>query len=157
MRSVIPHGLESHALATVPTRFLGSALLARRLGARAVQLSFANLALTIVSFAVLAAAFGLTGAGLAFAGTAVVTLLAYAVALRSIVVFPWRRVIRTYAQTGACAVVAGLVVAVSPGIMGLMASGLAYVLAFGMLALVFERESLNEVFLFVQRYAARIR
>lgn len=144
-------------LATVPARFLGSALLARRLGARAVQLSLANLALTIVSFVLLAAAFGLTGAGLAFAGTAVITLLAYAVALRSIVEFPWRRVIRTYAETGACAVVAGLVVSMSPGIAGLMASGLAYVLAFGMLALAFEREPLRAALLLLRRQATGVR
>ncbi|MFL5679360.1 MAG: oligosaccharide flippase family protein [Chloroflexota bacterium] len=133
------------SLAGPPTSILRSLIYARGGARQAMVLAAAMLLVLLVSFPVLAATFGIAGAGLAFLATNYIGLTIHAWATRTIVPFPWLRVARILAGVGAAGTVAWAASVAIPGFPGLIVSGVAYLAILAMLALRFERSEVDRM------------
>ena len=130
------------SLAWGPVLILRALVFARGDSRVGLQLAMFNVVLIYVLFPVLTVPFGLTGAGVAFAISAVAALLAYVWATRGALIFPWPSIARIVMEMVLAGVVALVVVGAVGGVLGLIASGLAYTAIFGVLVVVFQRDLL---------------
>ncbi|MEP7360052.1 MAG: oligosaccharide flippase family protein [Chloroflexota bacterium] len=105
--------------------------------------TIAALVVTFAVFPVLVVAFGLVGGGIGFVVHALVQLIGFAWATRSITPFPWLRVARIYLIAGAAGVCAALSLTVLGGLPGLVLSGAVALAAYGLLMFIFERDQIG--------------
>lgn len=142
------------ALAGVPAMFLRGLAFAAGENRRVLAWTVAAIAVALVSFPVLLLAFGLPGGGLAFLIHALTLLFGYHRATRHLAPFPWTRLGRIYALAATAGLSAALVLAALPGVAGLIVSALVYLVAYGLLLVVFERDQLLRAWQLLVRGAA---
>jgi PST family polysaccharide transporter len=127
------------SLAWGPVLILRALVYARGDSRLGLGLAAFNLAVVYVLFPVLTAALGLTGAGIAFAVSAVIALAGYVRATHDALVFPWLSIARILAETTVASAAAALVVGIEGGPAGLVLSGVVYLATFAVLVIAFER------------------
>lgn len=131
------------SLAWGPVLILRALVYARGDSRLGLGLAAFNVAVLYVLFPLLAAPLGLTGAGIAYAISAVVALLAYVRTTRTALVFPWLSIGRILVEMTVAGAAAALVVGSIGGPIGLAVSGVVYVATFGILVVAFERSLLR--------------
>lgn len=132
-------------LAAVPATFLYGLGFALGEGRAILLWSLAAIAVAFVLFPALLIAFGLAGAGGAFAIYGLVQLLGYARATRHIAPFPWRRVLRIYGIGTVAAIAAAVITLADQTLLGILLSGLAFTGCFALLMIALEREQLQRL------------
>jgi PST family polysaccharide transporter len=131
------------SLAWGPVLILRALVYARGDSRLGLGLATVNLAIIYLLFPLFAATLGLTGAGIAFAASAVVALLAYVRATRGALEFPWLSISRMLAETIVAGAAAALVVGAVGGPGGLALSGVVYLATFAVLVAAFEQRLLR--------------
>ncbi len=134
------------ALATfalVPGNFVRGLAFATAQGRAMFNWSAATLILLAVMFPIFLIQFGVAGGGLAFLIYSIVQLVCYVWASRKSTDFPWLRLLRIYGLASVAALMSAVVNAAIGGWIGLVVSGLSFVIAFSVLLVVFERDQLN--------------
>jgi O-antigen/teichoic acid export membrane protein len=133
------------SLAWGPVLILRALVYARGDSRLGLGLATFNLAVVYILFPVLAAALGLTGAGIAFTLSAVIALAAYVRATHDALAFPWLSIARILAETTVASAAAALVAGTGGGPAGLVLSGVVYLATFAVLAIAFERSMIRRV------------
>jgi len=131
------------SLAWGPVLILRALVYARGESRLGLGLAAFNMAILYLLFPLLAAALGLTGAGIAYAISAVVALLAYVRTTRTALDFPWLSIGRILAEMAVASTAAVLVVDSIGGPVGLALSGVVYVATFAILVVALERSLLR--------------
>lgn len=141
-------------LGFVPTRFLRALTFAGGNSRDGLRLTALTVGLLWLSFPLLVLTLGLVGGGLAFALAGFAGLLMYAHATAEQVRFPWLALGRIYAIGAVGGAAAAIVVSALGGLIGLVASGLVFLLVYFGLLVIFERERLLRAYRIVRGRAA---
>lgn len=137
-------------LALVPGNFVRGLAFAAGKGRQMFLWSAATSALVVVLFPALLILFGIEGGGLAFAIYSFVQLAVYAYATRNVARFPWVRMFRIYALAALAAGGAAAANALVGGLAGLTLSGFVFILLFGLLLVLVERDQLRRAWRLVR-------
>ena len=129
--------------ALVPASFVRGLAFATGAGRMMFWWSAVTIGFLVVTFPLSLIWFGVVGGGVAFAVYSVLQLACYVYATRRTISFPWAHMMRIYAIALAGAVASALVNSALGGVTGLLVSGLAFVLVFGVLLLLFERDPVD--------------
>lgn len=134
------------SIAGAPTLVLRALLLATGRSGQGSLLAGMSLAVLLVTFPGFALAFGLAGAAFAFTATAFFGLAIHILATRADGAFPWSDVLRVGGETALCSLAAAAVVALMPGLAGLVVASVLYGLIVAIVAISLERPYLRAAF-----------